>query len=147
MTRRTWSWGGLHLQACLSLGDSRLPLPSCTLIWLSPTSPHWLKSCHLMIINYYDAATASDAVSYILLPNYWSVTTLYTSYVLSPTLHDPMDCSPPGSSVHGISQARILEWVAISFSNNLYTHLIFTPTCEVGILIISILEKRLNNLL
>ena len=29
---------------------------------------------------------------------------------------DPMDCSPPGSSVHGISQARILEWAAISFS-------------------------------
>ena len=29
---------------------------------------------------------------------------------------DPMDCSLPGSSVHGISQARILEWVAISFS-------------------------------
>ena len=29
---------------------------------------------------------------------------------------DPMDCSPPGSSVHGILQARILEWVAISFS-------------------------------
>ena len=27
-----------------------------------------------------------------------------------------VDCSPPGSSVHGISQARILEWVAISFS-------------------------------
>ena len=32
------------------------------------------------------------------------------------TLSDPMDCSLPGSSVHGISQARILEWVAISFS-------------------------------
>ena len=32
------------------------------------------------------------------------------------TLLRPMDCSPPGSSVHGISQARILEWVAISFS-------------------------------
>ena len=29
---------------------------------------------------------------------------------------NPMDCSPPGCSVHGISQARILEWVAISFS-------------------------------
>ena len=28
-----------------------------------------------------------------------------------PTLCNPMDCSPPGSSVHGISQARILEWV------------------------------------
>ena len=33
-----------------------------------------------------------------------------------PTLGDPMDCSPAGSSVHGISQARKLEWVAISFS-------------------------------
>ena len=35
---------------------------------------------------------------------------------LCPTLWDPMDCSPPGSSVHRISQARILEWVAIPFS-------------------------------
>ena len=33
-----------------------------------------------------------------------------------PTLGNPVDCSPPGSSVHGILQARILEWVAISFS-------------------------------
>ena len=33
-----------------------------------------------------------------------------------PTLGNSMDCSPPGSSVHGILQARILEWVAISFS-------------------------------
>ena len=32
------------------------------------------------------------------------------------TLCDPMDCSPPGSSLHGILQARILEWVAIPFS-------------------------------
>ena len=33
-----------------------------------------------------------------------------------PTLYGPVDCSPPGSSVHGILQARILEWVAILFS-------------------------------
>ena len=33
-----------------------------------------------------------------------------------PTLCDPMDCSPPGSSVHGILQAGMLEWVAVSFS-------------------------------
>ena len=32
------------------------------------------------------------------------------------TLCDPTDCSPPGSSVHRISQARILEWTVISFS-------------------------------
>ena len=33
-----------------------------------------------------------------------------------PTLHDPVDCSPPGSSIHGIFQARVLEWGAIAFS-------------------------------
>ena len=32
-----------------------------------------------------------------------------------PTLSDPMDCSPPGSSAHGIFQARVLEWDAIAF--------------------------------
>ena len=48
------------------------------------------------------------------------------------TLCDPMDCSPTGSSVHGIFQARLLEWVAIAFSedmlkmlfNNLYGKII-----------------------
>ena len=35
---------------------------------------------------------------------------------LCPTLCDPMDCSPPGSSIHGIPQARTLEWIAISSS-------------------------------
>ena len=42
-----------------------------------------------------------------------SVTQLY------PTLCDPMDCSPPGSSVHGLLQARVLEWAAIPFSGDL----------------------------
>ena len=36
---------------------------------------------------------------------------------LCPTLSDPMDCNLPGSPVHGIFQARVLEWVAIAFSN------------------------------
>ena len=35
-------------------------------------------------------------------------------------LSDPMDCSPPGSSIHGIFQARVLEWGAIAFSDNGY---------------------------
>ena len=34
-----------------------------------------------------------------------------------PKMGDPMDCNLPGSSIHGIFQARVLEWVAISFSN------------------------------
>ena len=35
---------------------------------------------------------------------------------LCPTPSDPMDCSPPGSSIHGIFQARVLEWVAVASS-------------------------------
>ncbi|XDA75854.1 hypothetical protein R6Z07F_006019 [Ovis aries] len=38
---------------------------------------------------------------------------------LSSTICDPMDCSLPGSSIHGISQARVLEWVAISAQSTL----------------------------
>ena len=41
----------------------------------------------------------------------------YVTSVVSKTLSDPMDSSPPGSPVPGILQARTLEWVAISFSN------------------------------
>ena len=37
-----------------------------------------------------------------------------------PTLCDPVDCSPPGSSVHVVFKARILEWVAISFFRGLF---------------------------
>ena len=40
--------------------------------------------------------------------------------LLCPTLCDPMDCSLPGSSVHGIFQARVLEWGAIAFSVSMY---------------------------
>ena len=42
------------------------------------------------------------------------------------TLLDPMDCSPPGSSVHGIFQARVLEWGAIALAQvkkNVYMYL------------------------
>ena len=43
---------------------------------------------------------------------------------LYPTLSDPMDCSLPGSYIHGIFQARVLEWGAIAFSKvvSLHTH-------------------------
>ena len=41
---------------------------------------------------------------------------------LCPTLSDPMDCSPPGPSILGIFQARVLEWGAIAFSD-------YSPCC------------------
>ena len=49
----------------------------------------------------------------------WSACTRAKLLQLCPTLCDPMDRSPPGSSVQGILQARILEWVAMPFSGDL----------------------------
>ena len=46
------------------------------------------------------------------------------------TLHDPMGCSLPGSSVHGILQARILEWVAIPF----FRGVLHTQQSNIGLL-------------
>ena len=42
---------------------------------------------------------------------------------LCQTLRDPMDCSLPGSSIHGIFQARVLEWGAVAFSEYMYIHI------------------------
>ena len=55
-----------------------------------------------------------------------------------PTLRDPMDCSPPGSPVHGTLQVRILEWVAMPSSRasfptqGLNPHLLCLPHWQVG---------------
>ena len=50
---------------------------------------------------------------------------------LCPTHRDPMDCSPLGSSAHGIFQAGVLEWGAIAFSDlNLTATLFFSFTLE-----------------
>ena len=43
------------------------------------------------------------------------------------TLHNPMDCSLPGSSIHGIFQARVLEWGAIAFSEDQMGSILITP--------------------
>ena len=63
-----------------------------------------------------------------------------------PTLWDPMDCSPPGSSVHGTCQARVLEWGAIAFSRcteNAYPkHLCLkSPNCTI---LLFLLIERLS---
>ena len=50
-----------------------------------------------------------------------------------PTLSDPMDCSPPGSSAHGIFQARVLEWGAIAFSNTLESKEIVNIKLDVSL--------------
>ena len=53
----------------------------------------------------------------MLMPSHWTCWRVAAKSLQScPTLYNPMDCSLPGFSVHGILQARTLEWVAISFS-------------------------------
>jgi len=47
------------------------------------------------------------------------------------TLSDLMDCSPPGSLVHGIFQARVLEWGAIAFSGEIHLHRVLMPKDHV----------------
>ena len=56
------------------------------------------------------------------------------------TLCDPMDCSPPGSSVHGILQASILEWVAISYSRVIF------PTQGWNLRLLRLLHWKANSL-
>jgi len=49
------------------------------------------------------------------------------------TLSDPMDCSPPGSSIHGIFQARVLEWGAIAFSGSSHCFIAILEPTSVNI--------------
>ena len=85
------------LQSCLTLCDpidgnpNRLPSP-----WDSPDKNTGV-GCHFLL-HCMKVKSESEVAQ------------------LCPTLPDPMDCSLPGSSIHGIFLARVLEWVAISFS-------------------------------
>ena len=58
------------------------------------------------------------------------------------TLCDPMDCSPPGSSVHGIIQARILQWVAMPFSRRSSEPRDWTPVSSIAGRFFTVLATR-----
>ena len=74
------------------------------------------KALHVILICIFPGAASFSKQSSITTKSYSPYP--YTSHNCllvaksCPTLFDPMDCSPPGSSVHGISQARMLEWFA-----------------------------------
>ena len=62
----------------------------------------------------------------------------------NPTLRDPMDCSLPGFSAHGIFQARVLEWVAIAFSELFLIFIVIFPSMVIFLflfLLISCLDE------
>ena len=99
-----WSSTRLHFLSCINSdreSNKTRPRSNRYTCYLKQKSIQWnLSIIHLK-------------KSFKGLWNTW-YTTIHAQ--LCPTLCDPLDCSPPGSSVHGISQARILEWVVISFS-------------------------------
>ena len=86
-------------------------------------APHW-PTYHIVVqffstssfqgLKTFPCFTSEELNSVSLSPLYYHRGGLVAKSC--PTLVTPVDCSPPGSSVQGISQARILEWVAISFS-------------------------------
>ena len=88
------------LQSCLTLCNPIDGSPSGSHPWDSPGKNTGV-GCHFLLQGM-KVKSESEAAQSCL------------------TLRDPMDCSPPGSSVHGISQARVLEWAAIAFSRQYF---------------------------
>ena len=86
------------LQSCLTLQPHRLQPIRLPRPWDSPGKNTGV-GCHFLL-QCMDVKSESEVAQ------------------LCPTLSDPMDCSLPGSSIHGIFQARVLEWGAIAFSGS-----------------------------
>ena len=121
--KRKISWyqpgskGLLHFLVYIPFFTSLQPLsPSYLLFWLyclpsSLIKPLWSHWTTRTLHN-------SLSISRALTPSAKSLFIMHACLVTEscPTLCNTMNCSQPGSSVHGLSQARILEWVAISFS-------------------------------
>ena len=80
----------------------------------NPQRPHGLQPTRLP--RPWDSPSKSTGVGCHLLLQYMKVKSEREVAQSCPTLRDPMDCSPPGSSVHRIFQARVLVWGAIAFS-------------------------------
>ena len=104
-------------------------LPVCQILVNGTTitqSPTWNLRSHLWLLLYFCIQQVTESVnspySFFYPPLLFLLPTPCHSYfenesqVANPTLCDPMDCSLQRFSVHGIFQARILEWSAISFS-------------------------------
>ena len=101
---------------------------------------HFHVWCFFFFFSYF------QHIKYIDKINYWKIKNIDSCYFWlwyyecfcfllcafsvtqsCPTLSDPTDCSPPGSSIHRIFQARILEWVAIFFSSFLLYYFLYFP--------------------
>ena len=101
--------------------------PSVFFNWCIVDLQYWFQVYNI-VIQYFNNFTPFKVIR-----KYW-LYSLYCCLVARscPTLCDPMDRSLPWSSVHGISQARILEWVAISFSRGSFWPRDWTRASSIG---------------
>ena len=116
-----------------SLQQILTPLFICTQL-LSLFSHSKLKECHFSYYGqlYLLIPLVSFLLNILLLQLFHFTTAIAAaaakSLRLCPTVCDPMDGSPPGSSIHGILQVRVLEWLAIAFSERTDEILLKTNT-------------------
>ena len=85
------------------------------------SNPHFLRLLHWQVGFLVLAPPGKPyhkylQIPHLQIPSYWGASWWWFSRSVVSDSCDSMDCSPPGSSVHGIFQARILEWTVISFS-------------------------------
>ena len=78
---------------------------------------------YLILLKYFKCTVGSSEIDHLKYFFAYAAAAAAAAKSLQscPTLCDPMDCSPPGSSVHGIFRARVLEWAATVFSFFAYT--------------------------
>ena len=111
------------LELCIQMGISFLfSLPLASLLFLAickPSSDNYFSFLHFFFLRmiFIIASCTVSRTSVHGSSGTLSAAAAAKSLQSCPTLCDPMDCSLPGFSVHGILQARTLEWVAISFSS------------------------------
>ena len=97
---------------CLFITSAAKSLQSCPTLQLHRQQPTRLP-------RPWDSPGKNTGVGCHFLLQYVKVKSESEATQLCPTASDPMDCSLPSSSVHGICQARVLEWGAIAFSDSL----------------------------
>ena len=99
-----------------------------------------LQTAVNMIINFFDCSLSIHFTEFLMGSEQYDVLlcSIAWSYL---TLCDPLDCSAPGSSVHGIPQARILEWVAISYSRGS-----FSPRDQTQVPLVSCISRWILHL-
>ena len=110
-----WAGQALSLMSFLCVCHRPLPLPASGGISSlpQPQAPIYLRRLGVRVDCHLKEESKQDLSPPCLLLRRLCCAKMLSSY---PTLCHPVDCSPPGSSVRGILQARTLEWVAIPFS-------------------------------